>query len=143
MSEAPATLRLEKAKQLLETTTVAINAVANQVGYEDTRSFRRLFRRRVGLTPLPTAYASARSGRRWPKRKIAAACTEIMTPTSHRNAASQCAPLARPESGQRRRYGQFCDKAAWVLSITLSPCGLPKPSSDEGLITSFEGDGRG
>jgi transcriptional regulator GlxA family with amidase domain len=45
------TLRLEEAKQLLETTNVAIDVVANEVGYEDGSFFRRLFRRRVGLSP--------------------------------------------------------------------------------------------
>lgn len=45
------TLRLEEAKQMLETTSESIEAVANEVGYEDTTFFRRLFRRRVGLGP--------------------------------------------------------------------------------------------
>ena len=45
------TLRLEEAKQLLETTDLAIDAVANDVGYGDASFFRRLFRRKVGLTP--------------------------------------------------------------------------------------------
>ena len=45
------TLRLEEAKQLLETTDMAIDAVANEVGYEDGSFFRRLFRRKVGLSP--------------------------------------------------------------------------------------------
>jgi len=45
------TLRLEEAKQLLETTALAVDGVANEVGYEDGSFFRRLFRRKVGLTP--------------------------------------------------------------------------------------------
>src|SRR5262249_26857952 len=45
------TLRLEEAKQLLETTDFAIDVVANEVGYEDGSFFRRLFRRKVGLSP--------------------------------------------------------------------------------------------
>ena len=44
-------LRLEEAKQILETEELAIEAVAGQVGYEDASFFSRLFRRRVGLTP--------------------------------------------------------------------------------------------
>lgn len=44
-------VRLEEAKQLLETTDRAVEAVANDVGYQDTSFFNRLFRRRVGLTP--------------------------------------------------------------------------------------------
>ena len=45
------TLRLEEAKHLLETTEVAVEEVAHQVGYEDASFFGRLFRRKVGLTP--------------------------------------------------------------------------------------------
>lgn len=45
------TLRLEEAKHLLETTTMPIEAVAAEVGYEDASFFGRLFRRRVELTP--------------------------------------------------------------------------------------------
>jgi transcriptional regulator GlxA family with amidase domain len=44
-------LRLEEAKQMLETTDLAVAAIANEVGYEDAGFFGRLFRRRVGLTP--------------------------------------------------------------------------------------------
>jgi transcriptional regulator GlxA family with amidase domain len=44
-------LRLEEAKQMLETTRAPIEAVANDVGYEDSGFFSRLFRRQVGLTP--------------------------------------------------------------------------------------------
>lgn len=45
------TLRLEEAKQLLETGNDTIEAIANAVGYEDAAFFSRLFRRRVALTP--------------------------------------------------------------------------------------------
>lgn len=45
------TLRLEEAKQLLESTDHPIEAVANEVGYEDAGFFSRLFRRQVALTP--------------------------------------------------------------------------------------------
>jgi transcriptional regulator GlxA family with amidase domain len=44
-------LRLEEAKQMLETEDSPIEAIALEVGYEDTSFFNRLFRRRVGLTP--------------------------------------------------------------------------------------------
>jgi transcriptional regulator GlxA family with amidase domain len=44
-------LRVEEAKQLLETSTVAVEAVGREVGYEDAASFRRLFRRLAGMTP--------------------------------------------------------------------------------------------
>jgi transcriptional regulator GlxA family with amidase domain len=45
------TLRLEEAKQMLETTDEPIEAIANEVGYEDAGFFARLFRRQVNLTP--------------------------------------------------------------------------------------------
>lgn len=45
------TLRLEEAKQMLERETCPIEAIANEVGYEDAGFFSRLFRRHVGLTP--------------------------------------------------------------------------------------------
>lgn len=44
-------LRVEEAKQILETGDEPIDEVAAQVGYEDTASFRRLFRKLVGMTP--------------------------------------------------------------------------------------------
>jgi transcriptional regulator GlxA family with amidase domain len=44
-------LRLEEAKQILETTDLPVEAVAHDVGYEDSSSFSRLFRRKTGITP--------------------------------------------------------------------------------------------
>lgn len=45
------TLRLEEAKQMLETTDLPVEAVAVEVGYQDASFFSRLFRRKVALTP--------------------------------------------------------------------------------------------
>jgi transcriptional regulator GlxA family with amidase domain len=44
-------LRIEEAKQMLETGSAAVETVAREVGYEDLASFRRLFRRLAGMTP--------------------------------------------------------------------------------------------
>jgi Transcriptional regulator containing an amidase domain and an AraC-type DNA-binding HTH domain len=44
-------LRLEEAKQLLERGVSSVEAIANDVGYEDASFFGRLFHRKVGLTP--------------------------------------------------------------------------------------------
>jgi len=44
-------LRIEEAKQMLETEGLPVEAVAIEVGYEDASFFGRLFRRKVGLTP--------------------------------------------------------------------------------------------
>lgn len=45
------TLRIEEAKHLLETTGEATDGVARRVGYDDPAFFRRLFKRRTGVTP--------------------------------------------------------------------------------------------
>ncbi|UTW04147.1 helix-turn-helix domain-containing protein [Amphritea atlantica] len=46
------TLRIEEAKQLLESDDQPVEAIAQDVGYEDAAFFGRLFRRKVGITPL-------------------------------------------------------------------------------------------
>jgi len=45
------TLRLEEAKQMLEATELPVEAIALEVGYQDTSFFGRLFKRKVALTP--------------------------------------------------------------------------------------------
>ena len=44
-------LRIEEAKQILETTDDTIEDIGRAVGYEDLSSFRKLFKRKSGLTP--------------------------------------------------------------------------------------------
>jgi len=44
-------LRIEKAKRMLETSSHTVGHIMAQVGYEDYRSFRRLFRRLTSLSP--------------------------------------------------------------------------------------------
>lgn len=44
-------LRMEEAKQMLETTAEPTERVAEAVGYSDSASFRRLFKRIVGVSP--------------------------------------------------------------------------------------------
>lgn len=44
-------LRIEEAKQLLETTSEPTEAIAHLIGYDDPAFFRRLFKRRTGVTP--------------------------------------------------------------------------------------------
>ncbi|WP_417453220.1 GlxA family transcriptional regulator [Kiloniella sp.] len=44
-------LRIEEAKHALETTIDTIDDISEQVGYEDGSSFRRLFKRLVGISP--------------------------------------------------------------------------------------------
>jgi transcriptional regulator GlxA family with amidase domain len=45
------TLRIEEAKQLLETTSEPTDEIGRLVGYEDPTFFRRLFKRKTGVTP--------------------------------------------------------------------------------------------
>jgi transcriptional regulator GlxA family with amidase domain len=44
-------LRIEEAKQMLETEAASIEEISASVGYEDPTFFRRLFKRRAGVTP--------------------------------------------------------------------------------------------
>lgn len=55
VGEAPSTylqrLRIEKAKRLLETSNHSLDEITAEVGYEDARSFRRLFQTFTDLSP--------------------------------------------------------------------------------------------
>ena len=44
------TLRVEEAKQMLETSDTAIDDIAADVGYDEPSSFRAAFRKHVGIT---------------------------------------------------------------------------------------------
>ena len=44
-------LRVEEAKQMLETGSAPVESIGREVGYEDAASFRRLFRRHAGMPP--------------------------------------------------------------------------------------------
>ena len=44
-------LRVEKAKRLLEASQTPVEEISVEAGYEDASFFRRLFKRRTGLTP--------------------------------------------------------------------------------------------
>lgn len=44
-------LRVEEAKRLLEASAIPVDEISFDVGYEDASFFRRLFKRRTGLTP--------------------------------------------------------------------------------------------
>ncbi|WP_168118826.1 AraC family transcriptional regulator [Paenibacillus sp. HB172176] len=43
--------RMEKAKELLLTTTLSISQIASSIGFEDHSHFAKLFRERTGMTP--------------------------------------------------------------------------------------------
>jgi transcriptional regulator GlxA family with amidase domain len=44
-------VRVEEAKQMLETTDDSVEKIGLAAGHEDTASFRRLFKRKTGLNP--------------------------------------------------------------------------------------------
>jgi transcriptional regulator GlxA family with amidase domain len=44
-------IRIEEAKQLLESSAISVEEIGHAVGYLDPTSFRRLFKRKGGLTP--------------------------------------------------------------------------------------------
>ncbi len=45
-------VRMEKAKELLKTTPMSVAAIAEAVGYQDTRYFSKLFIKTVGIKPM-------------------------------------------------------------------------------------------
>jgi transcriptional regulator GlxA family with amidase domain len=45
------TLRIEEAKQLLETSAMSLDDIAAEIGYTEPSAFRHLFRKLVGVTP--------------------------------------------------------------------------------------------
>jgi len=45
-------LRIEKAKELLETTELRVLEIGDRVGFENTKHFNRVFREMVGISPL-------------------------------------------------------------------------------------------
>lgn len=57
------TLRLEKAKELLQNTEESIDHISMAVGYENTSSFRRRFKKETGITPAQFREASAHAVR--------------------------------------------------------------------------------
>lgn len=44
-------VRIERARKMLEESDFNIDTVMNKIGYEDASSFRRLFKKKTGLTP--------------------------------------------------------------------------------------------
>ncbi|WP_026374835.1 GlxA family transcriptional regulator [Aestuariibacter salexigens] len=54
-------VRIEAAKKFLETTSLSTEQIINQVGYEDMSSFCRLFKNRIGLSPVQYRHNFRRS----------------------------------------------------------------------------------
>lgn len=50
-SEYIQTVRLTKARQLLESSTLTIDEISWEIGYDDSSTFRRLFKKLTGLSP--------------------------------------------------------------------------------------------
>ncbi len=45
-------VRISKASQLLKTTSLSVDVISEMVGYEDNTHFIRMFKKKVGITPL-------------------------------------------------------------------------------------------
>lgn len=45
-------VRISKARQLLETTSLSVDVISEMTGYEDTTHFIRIFKKYIGFTPL-------------------------------------------------------------------------------------------
>lgn len=45
-------IRMEKAKELLETSDLSVVDIAKKSGYEDSQYFFRVFKKHTGMTPL-------------------------------------------------------------------------------------------
>lgn len=54
------TLRINKAKALLENTEISVAEIANMVGYSDPLYFSRFFKKKTGMSPL--IYKKSRIG---------------------------------------------------------------------------------
>jgi transcriptional regulator GlxA family with amidase domain len=85
-------LRVEEAKQLLETGTVPVDGVGRAVGYQDAASFRRLFRRLAGMPP-----GDYRRKFQIPK-SVKAALAKSCTSNSHKAPAVHERAVSRPQS---------------------------------------------
>jgi transcriptional regulator GlxA family with amidase domain len=92
-------VRIEEAKQLLETSERTVEQVGADVGYADTVSFRRLFKRMVGETPA--LYRRRQS--------VSKAAEEAMPRQRRRQAMSESAMRRRSRSsdaGQGQASGR-------------------------------------
>jgi transcriptional regulator GlxA family with amidase domain len=92
-------LRIEEAKQTLETTAVPVEAVGREVGYEDAASFRRLFRRLAGMPPGDYRRKFRMPG--FADRSNKAATSAPTTKTTHRATPARTSRSARNGPGRR------------------------------------------
>jgi transcriptional regulator GlxA family with amidase domain len=86
-------LRIEEAKQMLETGTEPVEAIGREVGYEDAASFRRLFRRFAGMSP-----GDYRKKFRIPKEVVEAA----KAPEASNRSRIAAGPVSRSPSGKAK-----------------------------------------
>lgn len=86
-------LRVEKAKRLLETTNDTFEEITSKVGYEDTRSFRRLFYKHTALSS--TTYRAKYGVPTGPGLKV---------PGDHLHVQGRFAPGAPQPSGNGNKW---------------------------------------
>ena len=63
-------LRVEEAKRQLEATDVAVDEISAAVGYEDPSFFRRIFKRRTGLSPSQYRRMFQTASKTWPASAV-------------------------------------------------------------------------
>jgi transcriptional regulator GlxA family with amidase domain len=68
-------VRIDEARRILESSSIAVDDVGFSVGYQDPTFFRRLFKRTTGMTPV--AY----------RRKFATIAPHLERPATHRSEA--------------------------------------------------------
>jgi transcriptional regulator GlxA family with amidase domain len=82
-------LRIEEAKQMLETTDEPIEAVAGEVGYVEAAAFRRVFKRATGISPLQY------------RQKFRCCCPLLWRCSLHRTGRSSGHPATTRSSDER------------------------------------------
>ena len=107
-------IRIDEARRILESSSVAVDDVGFSVGYQDPTFFRRLFKRKTGLTPA--AY----------RRKFAAIAPYTEQP-------GRGSPPAERSPRLRRRGCQLCPGSMHFVSGVGMPVAGHSPPSSPGI----------